>query len=382
MEFDPLDPDVLDDPHARYADLRRTCPVAHSDRWNGFWALFRYDDVRRVAADPRTFTTTVQNVVPKVAFTGRRPPMHFDPPEHTPYRRALDPLLTAARAAVFEPAVRVRARELLDDLVTGEPVDIAAGYAAQLPVFTFARFLNVDAAAMDTIRRAWLVYNRALQDADDATVKEQSLVLYGIARDLVDERRARPLPDDPASALLAADLPDAYVVGTVRQVMVTGMVAPTVTLSSAIGHLAGDPALQDRLRAGPELLPAAIEELLRLYSPYRGFARTPRHDVEVGGRTISAGAPVAMTFTSASRDEAVFAAPDEFRLGRPTRHLAFGLGPLRCAGAELARMQLRVGLGELLARTRSITPAGPPEMTRWPEYGPVGLPVRLDTVIA
>ncbi|RAY15878.1 cytochrome P450 [Actinomadura craniellae] len=386
MEFDPLSERALDDPHGLYTELRQGCPVAHSERWNGFWALFRYEDIREVLRDSRTFVTSVQNVVPKVAFTGRRPPLHLDPPEHTPYRRALNPLLTRARAAVLEPGTREHARSLLAGL-TGRagPADLSAEYAARIPIYTFARFLNVSDADMEAIKDAWLRYNRALQDADDEQVKAQSLVLYAIARDLVDARRRDPADPavDPVTALLAArhkgePLPAEMIVGTVRQVMVTGMVAPTVTLGSMVAHLAGDPELQDRLRAASDLVPRAVEEFLRLYSPYRGFARTAVRDVEIGGREIRAGEPIALVFTSANRDESVFTDPARFDLDRPPgRHLAFGQGPHMCAGVELARMELRVGLTELLAATRGFELAGTPEMTRWPEYGPVGLPVNL-----
>jgi cytochrome P450 len=383
MEFDPHSPE---DPHAVYADLRQRCPVAHSDRWNGFWSLFRYEDIREVLRDSRTFVTSVQNVVPKVAFTGRRPPLHFDPPEHTPYRRALNPLLTKERAAFHEPAVREYARGLVARMRSAPGVvDVSAEYAAKIPVYTFTRFLNVSATDMEAIKESWLRYNRALQDANDPEVKAQSLVLYDIARRLVAEREADPRDPavDPTSALLAAThsgepLPRDLVVGTIRQVMVTGMVAPTVTLGSMLAHLAGDVPLQERLRAAPELIPRAIEEFLRLYSPYRGFARTAVRDVEIGGRAIRQGEPIALVFTSANRDEEVFPDPTAFDLERDnSRHLAFGMGPHMCAGTELARMELRVGLTELLAGTTGFDLAGPPEMTRWPEYGPVGLPMRL-----
>ena len=105
-DFDPLAPESFDSFHREFTELRERCPVAHSDAWNGFWALTRYEDVLAAAGDPELFTTTVQNVVPKLAFTGRRPPLHFDPPEHTPYRRALNPYFTAEKMEAIEPAVR------------------------------------------------------------------------------------------------------------------------------------------------------------------------------------------------------------------------------------------------------------------------------------
>ncbi|MGA2882997.1 MAG: cytochrome P450, partial [Bryobacteraceae bacterium] len=93
-DFDPLAAEDFTSAHALYRELRGHCPVAHSNEWNGFWALLRYRDVVSALRQPDTFITSVQNVVPKVAFTGRRPPLHFDPPEHTPYRRALNPFFT------------------------------------------------------------------------------------------------------------------------------------------------------------------------------------------------------------------------------------------------------------------------------------------------
>jgi cytochrome P450 len=125
------------------------------------------------------------------------------------------------------------------------------------------------------------------------------------------------------------------------------------------------------------LIAAAVEEYLRLYTPYRGFARTARHDIEVGGRKIRKDEPIALVYASANRDEAVFENPDEFILNRPNidRHVAFGFGPHRCAGMPLARMMLRVTLQELLRRVRITGVAGEVVMTRWPEWGALSAPV-------
>jgi cytochrome P450 len=90
-DCDPLQPETFDSPHEVYRDLRAKCPVAHSEAWGGFWARTRHGDVATAATDATRFVTSVQKEVPKVAFTGRRPPLHLDPPEHTPYRRALAP---------------------------------------------------------------------------------------------------------------------------------------------------------------------------------------------------------------------------------------------------------------------------------------------------
>lgn len=208
-----------------------------------------------------------------------------------------------------------------------------------------------------------------------------------MARELIAHRKAHPLAgdSDPVSALLAvrvpgADgpeaLPDEMIVGTVRQVLVVGIVAPMVMVGSMALHLARDPVLHTRLRESPALVPVAVEEFLRLYTPYRGFARTPRHAVEIGGRHIPAGAPVALTYASANRDETVFDDHDSFRLARPNiaEHLAFGRGPHFCTGAHLARLELRVALEELLAATR-IEVNGEVLNCPYPEIGPYQTPL-------
>jgi cytochrome P450 len=147
-------------------------------------------------------------------------------------------------------------------------------------------------------------------------------------------------------------------------------------------HLARDPALHARLRADPTLLPGAVEEFLRLYSPYRGFARTAVHDTDIGGREIPAGAAVALTYASANRDPAVFDDPDRFVIDRPNihDHLAFGRGPHFCAGAHLARLELRVALEALVRHTQRIEVVGPVLYCPYPEIGPYQVPVRLHSV--
>jgi cytochrome P450 len=386
-DFDALAPETFDSAHALYTELRARCPVARSDAWGGFWAFLRYDDVSRAAADSKTFTTTVQNVVPKVAFTGRRPPLHFDPPEHTPYRRALNPLFSAARLGALEPHVRAVTVELLTPLIARRYGDICLDFSTHLPIRVFADWMNLrdeDATKLAAVGRA---FNVAVQSNIDALVKHTSLQLYDIARGLVERRRAQPLDPaiDPTSALLAArhagqPLPDDLLIGCIRQVLVVGIIAPTVMVGSIAVHLARDPTLQSQLRAEPSLIPAALEEFLRLYTPYRGFARTATRPIECAGRTIEPREPIALVYASANRDERKFPRGDQFELRRHNidDHLAFGRGPHACPGAPLGRLQLRIALEELLARTRSFALAGPVVPTRCPEIGAREVPLWFE----
>jgi cytochrome P450 len=208
-----------------------------------------------------------------------------------------------------------------------------------------------------------------------------------MAAEVIAERRREPRdPEvDPTSSLIAArdnhgqPFPEVLLAGCVRQVLVVGLVAPPILLGSIAVHLSKDPPLQRQLRADPALVPDAIEEFLRLYTPYRGFARSARREVELHGRRILPGEPIALVYASANRDESVFPEPDEFRLRRPNirQHLAFGRGPHMCAGIALARQELRIALEELLAQTDHFEVCGELRMSGMPEVGPISVPLRM-----
>ncbi|EGF90069.1 cytochrome P450 [Asticcacaulis biprosthecium C19] len=385
-DFDPLRPETLDSPYEDYRRLRAGCPVAHTDAWGGFWALTRHADVAWAAADYAAFTTTVQNVVPKVATTGRRPPLHLDPPEHSPYRRAINRVLVERRVESLRPFIVKVCDELIDAMLSRGGGEICADYGAVLPIRVFAEWMNLPPQDQLWLADVARVYGAAVQSADQTTTQATSLQLYDMARGLLESRKAVPLhPDeDVTSALLAArvdgqPLPDELILGTIRQVLVVGIIAPQVVFGSTVVHLCRHPELQAQLRAEPELIPAAMEEFLRLYTPYRGFARTPTQDVTLHGVTIPKDEPVALIYASANRDETVFEAAETFRLDRPNMKdsLAFGRGPHTCPGSGLARLELSIALERLLAKTSAIEIAGEIIPTRMPEIGTLVVPVKL-----
>lgn len=386
-EYDPHAPEAFDTPHQVFAELRAKCPVAHSDAFGGFWIATRYADIKAILDDPAEFTTTIRNVVPGASATGRRPPLHLDPPEHTPYRRAIDRALGASRLAAIEPVIERHVAMLLDSYIAAGGGDFVEGFGSPLPALLFADWFQLSADRTDLLWRTAKDFVKAWEAFDVAAVSKASEILYDLARDLIAARRAAPLnPEfDPVSSLLAATdadgnpLPHEMLVGCVRQILVVGLVAPPVFLGSVAVHLARHPELADRLRAAPDRIDAAVEEFLRLYTPYRGFARTTRNGTELGGRRIEPGEPIALAYASANRDEAVFESPDEFRLDRANvrDHLAFGRGPHRCAGMAMARMEFRIALRELLARTRRIELAGDVRMSGMPEVGPVYVPLKV-----
>jgi cytochrome P450 len=383
-DFDPTTRETFTSAHEEFVKLRAQCPVAHSTQWGGFFAFFRYDDV--VAALEGPFTTSVQNTVPKFAFTGRRPPLHFDPPEHTAYRRVINRFFSTQKMARMEELVRRSAVAVLQPLIDKGDCDIAVDYAQKFPAFVFADFFNLPNELSVLIKQVSAEYVAAIQIVDDENVKRLSRRLYEIAQAVMDERKKQPMSaeDDLTTALMDAEyegekLPTELVLGCVRQLLVTGMVAPSVFIGNMFVHLTQNPDLEQQLRNDPALIGAAIEEYLRLYTPYRGMARTPKVDVEFGGRKILAREPVALVYASANRDESVFERGDEFILNRPNikKHIAFGGGPHTCPGAPLARMMFRVTLEEALARTKSFALTGEIKMALWAEWGTNSVPLRF-----
>ena len=386
-DYDPTAHETFDSIHADFARLRAQCPVAHSNAFDGFWAVTRYEDIHDILSQPDLYITSVRNVVPGSSATGRRPPLHLDPPDHTPYRKAIDRALGAARVAGIEQTTRRIARSLMQSLVTMRQADFIEHFSSPLPAAVFGEWLGLTEAQTGVLWKTARAYVKAWESFDKSSVAVAAAQLAEMAAEVIAERRREPRdPDsDPTSSLLAArdnegrPFQEALLAGCVRQVLVVGLVAPPILLGSIVVHLSRDPALQRQLRGDPTLIPDAVEEFLRLYTPYRGFARSARHEVELHGRRIQPGEPIALVYASANRDESVFPDPDEFRLRRPNirQHLAFGRGPHMCAGIALARQELRIALEELLSQTSHFEVCGELKMSGMPEVGPISVPLRM-----
>jgi len=384
-EWSPALDETFGSAHRDYAELRRTDPFPWSEDFGGFWAATTYDDVVAIAQDER-FITSVQNVVPHVPRSARRPPLHFDPPEHTAYREAIDPVMRRAVVAAHETTFRASADELVSDMLARGNADGVADFAAPFVVDCFAAFLGVPVELTRHVRAIGVRYGFAIQDMDDDIIAECSAQLYDIAERVYHERLAAdpdPSRDLVGSLHAAAMDPSNHItertaIATIRQMIVAGMGAPQAVLGSCVVHLAQDRVLQEHLRRHPEDLPAAIEEFLRLHAPYRVFARTPREDTVVHGRMVRTSEPVALVFPSANRDAAAFDRPDEFVLHRKNNsHLAFGRGAHRCPAATMGRLELLIALQTLLERTTSFELDGEVRMMNWLEYGPRTVPLTL-----
>lgn len=385
-EWSPSMEETFDSAHEDYAELRENNPFPWSNDFGGFWSATTYDDILAVTQNDDLFSTAKQNVVPHVPRSSRRPPLHFDPPEHTEYREALDPVFRRSIVTKHRDSYRNNADKLIDSLLKAESPDAVRDYAAPFVLECFATFLGVSRELTQEIREIGVRYSFAIQDMDNDVIAESSTRLYEIATEMYGQ--ASNTESDAATNLLASlhqaandpnnGITEKTAIATVRQLIVAGMGAPQAALGSCIVHLAKDQQLQQHLRDETKDLPAAIEELLRLYSPYRVFARTATKETTFHGRTVLKDEPIALIYPSANRDPSKFEEPDRFILRRKNNsHLAFGRGSHRCPAAALGRIELFIALERLLSRTSSFTLNGGIEMMNWLEYGPRAVPLKL-----
>jgi cytochrome P450 len=386
-DFDVLDPAYVADPFGIWDELRRTCPVAHSDRRGSTWLPTRYQDVVDLAHDIGHFSSTEIMVIP---FTGEpsgdpvleygAPPISADPPLHTWTRRLLLPWFSHRRVEGYEPMTRKLCAELVDGIVMSGAADAAGDYAQQIPVRVIASILGVPSSLSDTFT-GWV--RDVLEFADQPELRRRGVEgLIGFFVEEVARRRREP-GDDLLSDLLhgevdGAPVEESVVLGVAALVLIAGVDTTWSAIGSSLWHLATHPDDRRRMVSEPEVMPLAVEELLRAYSPVT-MARVVTEDVDFRGCPMKAGDKVLMNFPAANRDPEAFEEPDRVVLDRElNRHVAFGSGIHRCAGSNLARMELRVALEEWLRHIPEFELADGAEVT-W-AGGQVRGPRRLPVV--
>ena len=357
-DYDLFDPGYVADPYPVWDDLRGRCPIAHSERFGGSWMPTTYADVTTMARDVEHFSSRSVSVVPPppeqdaVLLPAGVPPISADPPEHTWTRRLLLPWFSNRRVESYEPYTRELCAKLIDGFVDAGRADAAADYAQQIPVRIIGLVLGVPESNSDMF--TWWV-REILEFAHDQDRRRRAtgeLVEYFTGE--MEVRRQNP-GDDLISELLTSEvdgnpIPDEYILGTVALTLIAGVDTTWSAIGSALWHLATHDDDRRRLVAEPELIPTAIEELLRAYSPVT-MARIVTDDLDFEGCPMHAGDRVLMNFPAANRDPEMFPDADQVVIDRlHNRHVAFGAGIHRCAGSNLARMELRVAVEEWLVR--------------------------------
>lgn len=365
-----LTPDPLLD------ELRRQAPVVRIRAPYGgeCWLVTRYDDVRSVQTDPRFSRQAmvgkdVARTAPYALQGGSI--VEMDPPEHTRVRRIVSKAFTAKRVEALRPRAQEIVNALLDDLMKagtdGAAVDLVDGLALPLPIAMICELLGVPFEDRSTFG-AWarVFMSSTAHTAEEMLEAHDQLMDY--LAGLVAARRARPTDDLLATLVTARDEGDALaedeLVNLGFSLLVGGFETTAAQMGKFILFLLLHPDQLALLRARPDLTASAVEELLRLIPLSSGtsLAWLATDDVELGGVTVRAGDAVMASAAAANLDESVFDEPERFDITRdPNPHVAFGHGAHFCIGAHLARMELQVAIGALVARfpdLRLAVPAG------------------------
>jgi cytochrome P450 len=362
-DWDPRAASVLADQRRAYDELRERQPVAYSEFMG--WSVFRYDDVLRAVADPATFSNASRH--PAI-------PNGMDPPEHTRYRSALAPLMSDERMAAIEPHCRSRAVDLVAAMVRRGRGELLNDFAEPLALRTLCAFLGWPESGWEALG-GWTHGNQqAAFTRDPSAGRALALLLAEHVTGNLAEHRAHPPGQDATDGLLATavdgqTLSDEQIVSSLRN-WIAGEGTVAGGMSLIVLHLALHADDQERLRAEPGLIPNAIEEILRVDDPLVANRRVTTRSVEVAGRAIPAGETVSLMWIAANRDPRAFEDADAVRLDRDTSgSLAWGSGIHVCLGAPFARLQLRVGVEELLRGTSHFEIAGDVRRSVYPSDG-------------
>jgi len=389
-DWDHADPAYNQNAHQIWDQLRGECPVAHTNRYGGAWLPVSHADVSAVARDTDHFSSegaVLANKPPRdqwisTAPIGGAPPITSDPPFHADARRLLLPAFSPQVVAEWEPEIRRLCNELIDNMGDSPNVDAAVQYAQNIPVYVIARMLGLPLEDSDYFRETvHMVLEEIGAEFGERQGGFEKLEEYLTrhVQDHIDNPK-----DDLIGFLLNARIYDQplspqHVVGTIILLMVAGIDTTWSSIGSSIWHLAQHPDDLARLVNEPELLPTAIEELLRAYAPVT-MARIVKADAEIGGCPVKQGESVLLPFPAANRDPQVFPDADKVIIDREeNRHVAFGLGIHRCLGSNLARLELRLAVEVFIQRFPQFQLADAQAVT-WSlgqVRGPRKLPVRV-----
>ncbi|MFC9087300.1 cytochrome P450 [Nocardiopsis dassonvillei] len=363
----PLPSDTMAERLSWFAKMRAGEPVCH-DNGEDVWHVFRHADVARVLTDSAAFSSDIREFLPPpefaTSFNNKGNFLLMDPPEHRQMRGLVSQAFTPRLVAGLAPRIAEVTAQLLDSVADRERFDIVDTVTIPLPVIIIAELLGLPSEDHRLFRQWGEVLIESGFEAEPSaestartapTLKDMETYLL----DQVRLRRGEP-GDDILSGLIAVErngerLDDEGIVGFATLLLISGHITTTSLLGNAVQCLDEHPEAADELRNSPELLPTAVEEVLRYRSPFTTADRLTTAEVELGGRTIPPGARVCGWLHSSNRDESVFTSPDVFDIRRqPNPHLGFGRGAHFCIGAPLARLEGEIALRELLSRYRRI----------------------------
>ena len=372
-EFDPFAPETIECPYRLYEQIRRECPVHQSPR-GGHFVVSRYRDLRAAVMNPAKFSSelmavpTPDGIVDLGALQGRGegglpPPVLAvsDPPVHTRHRKLLTRVFSAHEVTRFEPKIRALSSTLVDAFADRGHAELMSEFAVPLPMTIIADVLGFPRADLDRLK-GWSdagvkMLSGVTDFAELMEAGKHALELESYLLERLEEKADAP-GDDITSLLVTAGprsdppMTRAEMAYLLLQLLIAGNESTTSLVGNAVYLLLQRADLLERVRADRSLIPAVLEETLRLESPFQGHFRKTNAAVELGGTTIPAGSVVMLLWGSANRDAEAFPNPEQVDLERPNAkdHVAFGEGIHYCLGAPLARLEARIAIETLLDR--------------------------------
>ena len=363
------------DPYPTYRWLREHAPV-YWDAESRLWVLSRYHDVVHVSKSSDIFSAA-QGVLPETDTLVSI--VCMDDPRHQRLRKLVNKGFTPRMVGLLEPYVRELAGRLIDGVAARGTCDLVNDLAVPLPLYIIAEMLGIrreDFAQFHDWSDRLIAVAGNYHDPTKLNDSAAAYIEYGTyLKEVFEDRRVRPR-EDLVSILVAAQkegmlaedeeaMENDEIIMFMTLLLVAGNETTRNAISGGMLALMQDPAQIELLRTRPALMDSAVEEILRFVSPIICFRRTATRDTEIRGQAIAAGDRVLMLYQSANRDDAVFAEPDRFDVTRsPNPHLAFGIGPHFCLGANLARLEIRIMFERLLERLPDIRLAGSVERLR------------------
>lgn len=371
------DPGLLADPHDRILKMiDEAPPVFWSPRNGGGWIVLGYDANYKASRDTGTFSSEFVSREQMKAMLAKLPPgaphipqpipILLDPPEHTKYRQPLQKVFSPGTIAGLKDSIRVLAAELIEAVKPAGGCEFMSAIAEPLPVQVFLKMLGLPLDRMPIYRAIVKEHMEAI-DTDREGAMRRLMTISAAMRDVVLDRRDNP-QDDILSMLWKIEidgqpttLADMENYGVL--LFIAGLDTVMNGMGLAIRGLAGDPGLQRALRANPKRIGVASEEMLRRYT-FTVPMRIVKRDVELEGAAMKPGDTVKLLLPAANLDARAFADPARYDLGRENNaHIAFGVGPHRCLGSHLARVEIQILYEEMLARL--------PEFRLDPDHPPV-----------
>ncbi|THD47044.1 MAG: cytochrome P450 [Bradyrhizobium sp.] len=385
-DFDHTDPRWTENPFPIWDELRAESPVVHTERFLGCYLPTTFEAVKQISYDTEHFSSrrvVVRTVRPEPPYPS--PPITSDPPEHKPAKQLLLPSFTPDAVKKLEPRVRAICNELIDEFIAEGGCDAAARYSKHIPVRAIAHMLGIPEQDSELFIK-WIHEILELGIKDDSVLMRAVQEMSGYFAKQIELRKQHPTDDLISTLMNARDkngqpLSDPHVLGSLRLLLIAGIDTTWSAIGASLWHLAKTPEDRSRLIAEPALMPTAIEEFLRAYSPVT-MAREVIKETAIGGCPVKPGNMVLLSFPAANRDPKVFPDADKVVIDRQQNpHAAFGLGIHRCVGSNLARMEMTVAIEEWLKRIPDfrLDPAGKVAWSEGTVRGPRQLPILFGT---